>query len=235
MRIEFFGHSIAGKKHVGKTDTFVDIIINKYQATNRYVGVAECSEERILYELKKHQTRTPIDVAIIFHANPAFYFVPTLTRDYHKMPDDQINQAIEYNQPMFIPEIAEDRMPDIHKQYGTVDKDDFISAIRHHQKYYLNTELSRNRYYGALLQIDQYLAFKKIPVIHCVSKKEWIPNWFKFTTGIVDYEIAPMQFRDSQWACHYTQSDNAVTYEGNLIIADKLSGYIDQLVHSANI
>lgn len=233
MHIDFFGHSIAGRKHVGKSDTFADIVLNKYQATNQNVGVAECSEERILYELKKSQQK--IDVAVIFHANPAFYFVPTLTRDYHKMPDHHIDDAVAYNCPVFIPEIAEDRMVDRTKTYGTVDKDDFISAIRHYQKYYHNTELARNRYYGALIQIDQYLAFKKIPVIHCVSKKEWIPNWFKFTTGIVDYEIAPMQFRDSQWACHYTQSDNAVTYEGNLIIADKLSGYIDQLVHSANI
>lgn len=233
MHIDFFGHSIAGKKHVGKSDTFADIILNKYKATNRYVGVAECSEERILYELKKNPEQ--MDVAIIFHSNPAFYFVPTLTRDYHKMPDNHINDAVEYNCPIFMPEVAEDRMVDRSKTYGPVDKNDFISAIRHYQKYYHNTELARNRYYGALIQIDQYLAFKKIPVIHCVSKKEWIPNWFKFTTGIVDYEIAPMQFRDSPWACHYTQSDNAITYEGNLIIADKLSSYIDQLTDSSNV
>ena len=233
MHIEFFGHSIAGRKQIGKTDTFTDIILNKYKASNRYVGVAECSEERILYELKKDPET--IDVAIIFHSNPSFYFVPTLTRDYHKMSDHHIDNVVAYNQPIFMPEVAEDRMVDQTKTYGKVDKDDFISAIRHYQKYYHNTELCRNRYYGALIQIDQYLAFKKIPVIHCVSKKEWIPNWFKFTTGIVDYEIAPMQFRDSPWACHYTQSDNAITYEGNLIIADKLSGYINRLVNSANI
>jgi hypothetical protein len=233
MHIDFFGHSIAGRKHVGKSDTFADIILNKYQATNQNVGVAECSEERILYELKKSQQK--IDVAVIFHSNPAFYYVPTLTRDYHKMPDHHIDDAVSYNCPVFIPEIAEDRMVDRTKTYGTVDKDDFIIAIRHYQKYYHNTELARNRYYGALIQIDQYLAFKKIPAIHCISKKEWIPNWFKFSNGIIDYEIAPMQFRDSPYACHYTQSDNAITHEGNLIIADKLSGYIDQLVNSSNI
>ena len=53
MQIDFFGHSIAGKKRIGKTDTFADIILRKYQATNIHVGVAECSEERILYDLKK--------------------------------------------------------------------------------------------------------------------------------------------------------------------------------------
>lgn len=233
MQIEFFGHSIAGRKRIGKTDTFTDIILRKYQATNIHLGVAECSEERLLYTLKK--APVPIDVAIIFHSNPSFYFVPTVGRDYHKMPDDRIDDMVENNPPKFMPEIAEDRMQDREKTYGTVDKKDFISAIRHYQKYYHNTELSKNRYYGALIQIDQYLSFKKIPVIHCVNKREWIPNWFKFTSGIVDYEIAPMQFRDSLWACHYTQSDNAITYEGNLIIADKLSGYIDQLINNPNV
>ena len=54
MKIEFFGHSIAGKNKSEKFDTFVDRIINKYSTSGPdNIGIAKCSEERILYNLKK--------------------------------------------------------------------------------------------------------------------------------------------------------------------------------------
>jgi hypothetical protein len=98
------------------------------------------------------------------------------------------------------------------------------------------------------MQIDQFITAKNIPAIHCVTNPTNIPTWFKFTSGIIDKEIGNMQethlrdpgsecfLRDSNnnyimnpYKCSYNISDNSITEEGNIIIADKISKYIDQL------
>lgn len=65
-----------------------------------------------------------------------------------------------------------------------------------------------------------------------------MPKWFKFTTGIVDFDIAGFQEEwkrnepgGNPYACSYNLSKNAITQEGNNIIATKLINYIETLTN----
>jgi hypothetical protein len=77
-----------------------------------------------------------------------------------------------------------------------------------------------NRYYGSLVQIDQYITAKKINAIHVVSDDLQIPSWFKFTSGVIDRDIAEIiknnQSTISDWFV------NGLTDEGNALVAEKL-------------
>lgn len=232
MHIEFFGHSILGRQREGRAPTFSDMLLDHYNSREHTIhsGFAECSEERILYNLKRTKD---IDIAIIFHTKPEYFFVPTLGRDYHKQKDEQYQEALEHQLPLYFPQITEDKKVTGNPEAAAVpvSKDDLLTALKLHKKYFYSYEVYKNRYLGALIQIDQYVTAKKIKTIHCVTYPELIPNWFKFSSGVIDYDIGPMQAnRQGKWACHYTESDNAITYEANLVAFNMFKGYIDTLL-----
>lgn len=234
MHIQFFGHSICKKKDKASVDTFVDILEKKFISTSDHYGLAMCSEERILYNLKKTKK---IDIAVIFHSSPQIYFMPGFfDRDFDKQTPDELLKFTE-----------DSRFLEINK----ITKNDFVNLINLYQKYSITPDLLTNRFYGALIQIDQYCLSKNIKVIHCPYHHKTIPSWFKFNSGIVDYSISYMQYNDiidpdsgefliddknntisNLYKCSYSKSDNAITTEGNEIISEKISNHIYSLSKS---
>lgn len=246
MHIEFLGHSIANRNRRGLYDLFTDIIRKKYNATSKHDGFGLCSEERILYLLKKTKG---IDLVVIFHANPAFWFGPGFECDFTTMSDREVEDYYSTRWTRFYEQARQDKLIDL-----DVDSsvnfwgESAITAFKDYNKYFYTREVNQNRHNGALMQIDQFITAKKIPAIHCITSPADIPMWFKFTSGIIDREIGNMQeihlrnpgqerfLRDSNndfiinpYKCSYNISDNSITEEGNIIIADILSKYIDQL------
>lgn len=226
MKIEFFGHSICGKRQdPNKCKTFVDLILEHYNGANRWLGYANCSEERILYCLKKSE---PPDVAIIFHADPTFIFTPSLSCDYHRLNDHELTEKFNYDAPKFFASWKQDRIF-TNEEPVEIDPEIARKAFLSYYEFFTTPEVNRSRFYGALIQIDQYLTNKKIPVIHCPKSPKHLPKWFKFSSGIVDLELGLSQNANHPYRTSYAKSDNAVTEDGNKAIAATLIKYIDQL------
>lgn len=243
MNIQFFGHSITNISREFPIKTFVDLVLEKYQATcqSHSRGIPLCSEERILYDLKKTKN---MDVAVIFHTNEDFYFFLTDKRDHNVMDESELNQKFSEGNHGFgegLYGLSADKAKD--KAVENCSWEGFKTSeikklVVDHQNLMLSKDLMRNRYFGALIQIDQYCTSKGIPVIHCPLDKHSIPNWFKFTSGIVDYEINAYNYKNLGWGTGqinphyigYQKSDNAISEEGNILIAEKLYAYIDQLL-----
>lgn len=223
MNIHIFGHSICLQS---KSDipSFVDILVAKYNIIPNNVHIAVCgSEERILYFLKK--VKDPIDIAIIFHGDPNFVFVPPLERDIQpstgKEPFYSSKNNVYVN---YFKNIPQDKSQPV---VSKVHINDFVRAKDLFLKYFYTPDLNANRHYGALIQIDQYLKYKNIKAIHCVLEKT-LPTWFDFTNGIVDTEITQLQTPNSLYACDHRFSLNRINKEGNEYIASKLIHYIEK-------
>lgn len=225
MNIHIFGHSIVTSAFAYGTNntkfkTFTDLIYEKYNVDYKCLHWTTCcSESRILYQLKK--LKDPIDVAIIFHGHVEFVFFPSLNRDFGPREGPIETWWEEYN---YYPEIFYDRSAG---PVVTASREELYPIYQDIFKYTFSYDSSKNNFYGALLQIDQYATAKKIPVIHCPMDN--IPNWFSFSSGVVDYDITRMQNDDSPYSVSYSQSVNAINEEGNQIIFNKLSQYIDNL------
>jgi hypothetical protein len=222
MNLYIIGHSSCRRQKPGQQPHFIDMLFEKYNLVDECLHqVANISEERILYFLKK----TPkMDVAIIFHGRPSSVFVPTIDRDFNldNMGETWINSknTIAYypnrDQSLF----TSGQTP----PYQLVTQGEIRKAYDAHEKYFFTRDLQRNRFLGSLLQIDQYLTSKKIPVIHCPFKNT-IPSWFNFSSGIVDYELANLQ----DYTIRETDMWNHISPEKNIYIANKLIEYIDRL------
>lgn len=277
MNIGLYGHSMAQWTNK-QTFSFGTKLVEHYQANMVNSGCAQGSEERILFELKKTKK---LDLAIIFHSNPDFFFVPSHDRDYttldrdslvYKIPDKSIKKWFAMHGFEQCPEnLLEfwNKVPnwacyDIMQQFGLVNNFD-ISVEQHgitqqmfdiwsekqdattikqlikernkfsddinlylelfdtmelHKKYLYHHDLQMNRYYGALIQIDQYLKFKKIPVLHCLGPKFWYPSWFQFESGIVDSEIHKFRHEITGYYTQFSESENNLTEEGNQLVFD---------------
>lgn len=212
MNIGFYGHSSCAYRGV---DSLVDIVAANLNANVINIGVRQGSEERILFELKKSKD---LNLAIIFHSEPQYLFLPGSDRDIGMNAID--NSKAEYlftdfsktNHPKFI---------DIFKNEQT-----FLEIFLNFKNYLYHPDLQMNRFLGALSQIDQYLYTRQIPSIHVVIKKT-IPNWFTFKSGIVDTVTI-----DIANACAVKKGEwfvNAITKEGNLLIAQRLTGLAEEL------
>jgi len=215
MNIKFLGSSMTNHKDsrtpkdTNPPNTFVDIIQEKYSYNdnnNTYHGIGGCSEERILFFLKKMKN---LDMVIIFHTSPSLLFVPGFVRDVYrsKIDKDELDYLKKSNQVL-----AED-----------LTIDEVNDLLIDNKKYFHHQDLQMNRFLGALIQIDQYCTAKQIPVIHFIHNR--IPTWFKFTSGIVDTEVYKMD--KSQYYIGYQNSYNAINEEGNKIIAEKIIEYIE--------
>ena len=227
-----------------KIDTFPDIRRKKYSADTNHTGLAFCSEERILYNLKKTKN---VDIAIIFHSLPEFYFIPTADRDFNKMTPDEMPYKIAHMN--WYPEAAKDRIIADCKNMQCSDQE-IIRILTQYQKFCITPDLLKNRFYGALMQIDQYVKFKNIKTLHCVLGSKSLPKWFKFSHGLVDYKLGMLQnqhltneegdtlrdennkFVENKFKSSFSLSNNAITPEGNQYIADEISKYIDRLLQS---
>ena len=86
------------------------------------------------------------------------------------------------------------------------------------------------RFHGALIQIDQYLLAKKIPVIHCLGKTSDYPKWFKFQSGETDNGFVQKFANESKYTVSRDISDNVIDDEGNTILYMHVVKLIDKLL-----
>jgi hypothetical protein len=211
MNIGFYGHSACVKYPENVVTHFIDLIAGHFKDSNIIThGYVQCSEERILYNLKK---TSKLDLCIIFHSYPSYYFIPSLKRDaYYTTKQEEIEE--KFNKYFF--------------EKTNIKREDFIEAVTLYNKYFYDKDLAYNRYYGALIQIDQYLYAKNIPVVHCITNLPSMcyPSWFEFKSGVVSEEpgIVKLTYNEP----NHLKSGNNVTEEGNRIIFDMLLPLIDQ-------
>ena len=248
IQIQIFGHSIAaGNLHSINNkpffDTWSDLLLKKYDSENfcnhqiKYTIMP--SEERHLLNLKSKSV-SGVELAIIFHSHPRFNFMPSCTRDWMKQPINEIEDDVinGLSLGMTITPYSESTLTNITSA-------EVIQAIESNHRFFHNPELNMNRYYGALIQIDQFCTAKKIPVIHCVLDRKFIPKWFKFSSGIVDYTLASFQRHhldlddgtsvDNPYLSSYNKSHNTINEEGNKIIFNKLDSYIQAMIEQNQI
>jgi len=291
MNIGIYGNSIAVWKN--KQDfSYITKLQNHYQANIVNSGSVCASEERILFELKKTKN---LDIAIIFHSDPFFIFIPGWWRDVNTLDQKtllkkfELIESLQIEELSKIPELLEitndsavmvdvpndsnhvagflkfmQTVPD-GSLYNLVNSfirpsggdlfnhetreewcqggdealknilgrysnkkvhSELLDALILFKKYMYHYDLQQNRYYGALIQIDQYCFAKNIKVIHCLGKPSWYPNWFKFSSGLIDRELGLLQ--KSQYYDRYSKSDNGVNEEGNSIMFNRIVELIDQ-------
>lgn len=225
--IVFFGHSLfrtakfSGNETLG--DSLVDKVYKHYGIDGYEDTHVPCSsEERLLFILKKY--KKPMDIAIISHAHVQSVFCPSWEHDYisARLTDEDLKYCKEINLEIkFTP-----------TRYYTGTAEDFISykefniALTQYREYFHNMDVQLNRYHGALIQIDQYLKYKNIPVIHLI-REEYVPSWFKFTHGIVNYDFIRYQHPYHEFYSSYSVTANSVSDYGNQLIASSLIEYIE--------
>jgi hypothetical protein len=214
MNIGFYGHSNCAYR---SPESFLDIVATHYNGKIVNTGCKQGSEERILFELKKTKK---LDVAIIFHCHHSALFIPESDRDIHL--DVSIQRAKDlFRTDHLDSEFTLEHNPKFNQLFKT--NEHLYSAIDTYKTYFYHQDLVLNRYYGALLQIDQYLSFKNINTVHVLDDKCVIPNWFKFS-GCVDTEIMSIADREIAKNPFFV---NCISKEGNKLIADKLINLID--------
>lgn len=211
MNIGFFGHSNCAYR--GK-ESFLDIFAEHMKARIINVGVKQGSEERILFELKKSKN---LNLAIIFHCPAKYIFIPNSDRDIstnsfsieraeNLLKNDKVlcDFAKKYN-PKFVDLFGNDQ--------------NLFAAIKSFRDYFYHPDLVKNRFYGALIQIDQYLHKQNISAIHIIDENESdIPSWFKFQSGILNQSI--MKIVKDNAAKNYDL--NGLTKKGNILVATEL-------------
>lgn len=211
MNIGFYGHSNCAYRH---PDSFIDIVATRLNANIVNTGVKQGSEERILFELKKTHN---LDLAIIFHCLPRFLFLPECDRDIDTNSFKAGRAEDIFRNDHLDTEFTATNQPIFKKVFG--NNENFFNAINTYRQYFYDPDLALNRYYGALIQIDQYLTFKNISAIHILPKKNSVPSWFAFTSGDVDYSI--MDIFD-QYPAKNPFFANLTTLEGNKLVAEKI-------------
>lgn len=269
MNIGIFGHSIAYYKPYDKNH-FISLLKDHFDANIVHSGIVQCSEERILFNLKKTKK---LDLAIVFHVPPYNIFVPSWNRDISSVDRDTFNKKIkpkewieqiglfdnekqvleflelfenipngatfqilehlEINIENYVQELEEwfngndQPIKNVILQYAKESNQEnffeqLYTALDLQKKYLNHPDLQMNRYYGALIQIDQYLKSQNIKAVHFLDKESWYPKWFDFTSGPYDSEIQKIQKETSPYYIGYQKSSNALSKEGNLLIFDRI-------------
>jgi len=277
MNIGFYGHSIAIRS-MPCNFNYIELFEKQDGFNVAHVGCPQCSEERILFDLKKTKN---LDIAVIWHASPSSMFVPSLKRDFSTLDRDDLYKKLndisakavrefveisdfsdeELELLKQIPnmaafEIVTEKRPDVpisdhevralsdwnngdNTQFKELIKlydknvdfkfySEVFDTLELYKKYLHDADAQRNRYYGALLQIDQYVSAMNIPTIHCTGKSSWYPNWFNFSSGIVEKELYMIQ-ETPPYKISNAVSENGMSEEGNRIVYDRLSELIKQL------
>ena len=218
MNIGFYGHSNCAYR---SPDSFLDLVASNFRGDIVNIGCKQGSEERILFELKK--TRN-LDIAIIFHSQLGSLFIPNSDRDvnvnsltFERAEDLFLNDHLDVS-------FTENNSPKFKQLFE--DNENLFSSFDTYRKYFYHQDLTLNRYYGALIQIDQFLSYKNIKAIHVLDKKCPIPVWFKFTSGYVDYSIMEIADKCKAQKPFFV---NCISKEGNKMIADKLISIVNTL------
>ena len=215
MNIGFYGHSSCAYR--GK-ESFLDIVSDHFNFQIVNQGAKQGSEERILFELKKTKR---LDIAVIFHSLAKYVFVPESDRDLNSnsFHVDRANQLLKENK-------VEDNFTD---QYNPKFKNLFqndnnlVDSMKNYRKYFYHPDLIMNRFQGALTLIDQYLFEQQIFSIHVIDeKKNNIPKWFEFRSGVVDYKI--MEIINDNKSAEFNY--NLITNDGNKLVAQEIINII---------
>jgi hypothetical protein len=224
LHIGFYGHSVAC--FAGQPESFIDQVSAKLNAKVVNVGVPQGGEERILFDLKKTKT---IDIAVIFHSpTPRYIFLPSCNRDVsvNSVPTNKAVALWSENSSSkrVTPEEFEKEF-----SYGKIkevfgDMDTFIKTMQLNKQFLYHPDLVKNRYEGARCLIDSY-CLQKIPkVIHVIDyHQENLGNWFKFQSGIVNYELGKISEKYYKPGIH----PNNITDEGNKVMANKIVEIIE--------
>lgn len=225
MNLGIYGASITAWKPEDDF-SFTSRLRDYYNAKLVHVGQAMASEERILDNIKKTKK---LDLALIFHSRPKYIYVPSWHRDISTIRKDELEKKIELditkkilNRPTFNEDHLEE---DLMIEQKFENRDEWIQALILYHKYMHNPDVHRNRYYGALIQIDQYLNYKKIPAVHVVGENTELPNWFKFTSGVI-VETASHIIKGH--TVDRTLSANGVDSEGNKKVFEWILPYCEQ-------
>jgi hypothetical protein len=215
--IGFYGHSNCAYR---SPDSFIDMIANHYSADIVNVGVRQGSEDRILFELKKTKN---LDLAIIFHSEPQYIFLPGCDRDIG------LNQVDEQRAKYLFKDWDSDFNKKHHKRFleKFESPENFLKAMDSFKRYLYHPDIQLNRFYGNLIQIEQFLVAKNIPCIHVLDGRN-IPSWFKFS-GITDYLI--INIANHNPIPSGTWFVNGITREGNILIFKRLVELVDKYFH----
>ena len=224
MKIEFFGSSIIGSNtfQIEKPKSFYDLILDHFNASSLNYMIAQCSEERILYNLKK---TSEIDIAIIFHSTPQFIYFPNFTRDFMVMQDHEIDDWDNRQHFLDYVDAFKQNKRDIVTNFSVPTEPIDASIIKDFMKLHFNRDVNRNRFHGALSLIDEYVYSKKIPTIHVIN--DHIPGWFTFKSGIIDEDICEIE---KEYSVSFNKSVNGISEEGNNLIFNKLIGLIQSTI-----
>lgn len=212
--IEIFGDTVtSSSQHPEQPPTFSDLIFDRYGSKNRdenYRGVNNCSEERILYFLKKISNK---GVVVIFHGNNRSEFCPGSSEDFVDLPSHEVS---------FYNDIRE-RIPFNTSSYHNLPPEQMSEMLVKHRRLFYNKDLLSYRYQGALAMIDGYLSAKRMQVIHCINPVN-LPAGFCFKSGVVDKR--PFDIMEAN---PDLTSANGISETGNHLIAKILFERIDDL------
>lgn len=102
LKLQIFGYSLTNSFYKPEIHdnqgqgpkTFVDLLHDKFNTVSdpSLRGIPMCSEERILYNLKKTKE---IDVAIIVHSQPVFWFFFLDKRDLRVMNEADLTTFLK--------------------------------------------------------------------------------------------------------------------------------------------
>jgi hypothetical protein len=252
MRLGFYGHCTVAwsTRPINKSAPFreneeslVDIVCKHFDAILVNKGVNQGSIERALLDLKKTKQ---VDVAIIFHPHANRFYLPRTDRDIdlkyfndffkdtkakyiwnvQKDRSRNIIWNIEKTHSNTVQEHFYDPKENIKDVYESVEE--FITTLSLYKKYLHNQDVHMNRWYGSLIQIDQYLLAKKIPCLHVIDKNI-IPSWFKFQSGTVATYIADFE---KDFHVGYATTPNSISKPGQQIMANALIAEIEKIINN---
>jgi len=223
MNIGFFGNSSA-RLH-GDPRSFIDQVQNHFNAKIIQIGVPQGSQERIYHQLKK--TRGLVDIAVIFHGNKNYAFIPRCMRDLYisGIPEkaDYLwsDEFDKINQPQTEEQFYYEFMHDVASKIPFVfeTKENFINAMSAYKKYFWSVDLEKNRWEGALLCIDEFCN-TQIPLTIHIIEPIHMPIWYpKLKSGITSREIIEIAWMPFDPNENYLPNHFSVT-QNNLIATE---------------